>query len=629
MRIRRLQTRFFLAGCLLVATTIICGLWSAWTFAHLSAAVDQTLRQGQQTVDLSAGLAGILEREDDALLLGLTGDRERARAQLLAQRKRFAEAHARLLPLLNDPDEEAAAADLQLHAGVYRRASDTLLAAAATAGPSATYRKYHQEVNPALRRAVADCERIREVNFRSMQEVGIRARDEANNATLIVAALSLAALCLSALVALGLARAVLRPVQQLRASVDALRLGNFESRVQITSADELGQLAEGFNRMAETLAEYRSSSLGDLLVAKGTLEATLNALPDAVIVVDPDETIVALNPPARVVLSPGGVKEGDRVERLPLAPEHLEAVREALQGRSSTKNRTEFSRSVKIQLDGSERKFLPTAVPIPQFAPKRFGAVVVLDDVTDVARLDELRSELVGVASHELKTPLTTLRMNLLLLAERDDVLTPSQREMLAAALQGCEELGSTIDELLDLTRIEAGQLRLAHDRIDLLPLIDRVVRSLRPRFEDAAISLSVHSDPPSAITQGDAPRLAIVFANLLGNALKYTPCGGSVAVRILSGPSAGTNGDRPLQITVTDTGPGIPPEFRERIFEKFFRVEHHRSGDGKSVRGTGIGLYLCRQIIALHGGTIHCEPGDGGRGTRIVLQLRAEAPYH
>lgn len=624
MRFRHLQARFLLAGCLLVTTTVACGLWSALTFARLSAVVDRTLQQSQQTVDLAAVLAGALEREDDALLLALAGEEARAGSERATQRRRFEEAFARLLPLMSDPEEQAAADALRRHADDYRAAGDALRAGA---GQPEAHRRYYERVNPILRQAVGDGERIRELNFRSMQAAGIKARDEANRATAIVAGLALAALVVSTLVSVRLARAVLKPVHELTASVDAVRLGNFDRRVRLDSADELGRLGEGFNRMAETLAEYRSSSLGELLEAKWTLEATLDALPDAVIIVDPDGRVVGMNPPARAVLRSARPGEVSRVEQLPLSPDHLAAVREALRGRRGVKSHTEFSRTLGFTVGGSKRQFLLTAVPVPQFTPKdSFGAVVVLDDVTDFARLDELRTELVGVASHELKTPLTTLRMNLLLLGEGADNLTPRQREILETAAGGCEELGATIDELLDLTRIEAGQLRLAHDRVEVAALIEHAVRALRPRFEDADVTLDVVRDAPSAAVRGDAARLGIVFANILTNALKYTPPGGRVTVRVSSGQNAGAGGKDPLQIAVTDTGPGVPEEFRERVFEKFFRVEHHRPGNGPDVRGTGIGLYLCREIIEAHGGSVRCEPGDDDRGTRIAISLPAEA---
>jgi NtrC-family two-component system sensor histidine kinase KinB len=208
--------------------------------------------------------------------------------------------------------------------------------------------------------------------------------------------------------------------------------------------------------------------------------------------------------------------------------------------------------------------------------------------------------------------------MSLLLLRERADNLTARQAEILAAAVQAAEELAETIDELLDLTRIEAGQLRLQRERVDLDVLIEQAAHSLRPRFEDAAIRLRIVHETPAILANGDAARLRIVFLNLLDNALKYTPPGGEVQVGLTS------SNDKPprLRIIVSDTGPGVPADFRERIFEKFFRVEHHQEGEGKGAHGAGIGLYLCRQIVEAHGGTIHCESDAHGRGTQFVIDL-------
>jgi two-component system, NtrC family, sensor histidine kinase KinB len=249
----------------------------------------------------------------------------------------------------------------------------------------------------------------------------------------------------------------------------------------------------------------------------------------------------------------------------------------------------------------------------------------MLYDVTEFARLDELRMEMIAVASHELKTPLTTLRMNLLLLQERSGELTPGLREILATALLGSEELASTIDELLDLTRIESGQLRLSLERVDLPALIEHAVEKHRPRFEENGIKLKVENQCKSAAVRGDSSRLGVVLSNLLTNALKYTPRGGTVTVKVAPKASAPVNSQRGLEVSVTDTGPGIPIEYRERVFEKFFRLEHLRPHSSGGVQGVGIGLYLCRQIIALHGGTIACLPNGQGVGTRIVLELPSE----
>ena len=183
------------------------------------------------------------------------------------------------------------------------------------------------------------------------------------------------------------------------------------------------------------------------------------------------------------------------------------------------------------------------------------------------------------MASHELKTPLTTLRMNLLLLGEKAENLTARQHEIFATAVLGCHELASTIDELLDLTRIEAGQLRLTRDSVDLYAVIDRAIASLSQRFEDAEVKLHVGGNGKPAFLLGDPARLAMVFTNLFSNALKYTPRGGTVSIAT-SMQNAGNGGKALLQIAVTDSGPGVPPAFRERIFDKFFRVEQQTIGD-------------------------------------------------
>jgi NtrC-family two-component system sensor histidine kinase KinB len=618
---RHLQTRFLLAGCLLVAVSLGIGLWSALTFAHLSAAADDALAASQEKIDLTAALAGSLEREDDALLLALSGASQRAKRELATERRRGDGCYERLRAALAGGDAEGRSAAVALRAEMdrYRAAGTALVAQAAE--PDALGH-YHRHVNPLLRRAVAACGKIREQTFASLRQAGVAARDDAAHATRVVAVLSVAAIGLAATVFAWLVRSVVRPVRQLTECVEAVRQGDFARRAALGPADELGKLAEGFNRMAEALGEYRSSSLGKLLLAKTTLEATLNALPDAVLVVGPDGLLAAFNPPAQAVLAALGVGDATRLDDLPLGDEHRAAVAAALAGRPAVGPRTDFGLALSAAMGGQTHRFRLSAVPIPDFAPRRCGAVIVLDDVTDLARLDELRGELIGVASHELKTPLTTLRMNLLLLGEGAQDLTARQREMLDAALGGCEELGSTIEELLDMTRIEAGQLRLALAVVDLRLVLEHATGVLQSRFDDAGVQLRIVCDEGSAVARADAARLRTVLTNLLTNALKYSPAGATVTVRLSSSHNAGACGSAQLQVAVTDQGPGIPAEFRERVFEKFFRVEHHLSGDADCVRGTGIGLYLCREIIKAHGGTIRCEPGDDGAGTRVAFTL-------
>lgn len=617
----RLQTRFILAGGLLVAATVGSSAWSAVTFIRLNTAVGDTLRASQETIDLSAEVHSSLEREDDALLLFLSGNIEKARDDLRAERRRGDDAFSRLLDRLQDgeEDERVTAASLRQQIENYRTAGDDLLTQADKNGG---LEAYHRKVNPLLRQVVAGCDKLREANFRSMQQAGVRARDEAANGMRLVVVISVLTVALGVAVAVWLARSVLGPVRELTGSVEDIRKGNFDRRVRHLTADELGQLGVGFNRMAEALAEYRRSSLGELLVAKRTLEATLDALPDAVLVFGPGGELVAMNPHAHTVLTGRRAESVNHLADIPFSDEHHTSVSEALAGKPPGDRRLDFSRTFNVLLNGRSRRFLVTAVPIPDFALGRYGAVVVLDDVTEFARLDELRSELIGVASHELKSPLTALWMNLLMLDEGAAEMTDRQRKLVTAAVAGCEELGLTIEELLDVTRIEAGQLRLNLTAINPTAILEAIQQSMQTRYDDADVRLVVVTDPRPTVVRGDPVRLGSVLANVLSNALKYSPAGGVVEVRVSSPQNTQLGTAGTLRIAVTDQGPGVPAEFRERVFEKFFRVEHHARHSAEQVRGTGIGLYLCREIMKAHGGAITCESDDAGNGTRFVITL-------
>ncbi len=610
---RRLAARFAIAGALFVAAAVAGGAWSIYTFARLSSAVDRTLRESQPIIDLSAQLAGLLEREDDAFLLLIAERSPEARAALADRRPRFDDGYARLLARAGDPEERSRAEALGARVREYRAAVDRALA---IGDPQAALLAYHQRVNPILRRAVDDSAAIREHNFRLMERAGIRARDEARRATRLVGGVLAGALLMSILVALWLARSVVRPVTAITRSVHVLRRGDFEERVALARADELGVLADGFNRMAEALSEFRRSNLGQVLGAKATLEATLEALPDAVVVLGPEGVVDSMNERARRIFA------GKSVDALPRSLGHLDlpastqaAIAAAVAGAGQNLGPDLFALSFARTIEGARRQFLPLVAPIAAREGAPPGAILVLHDVTEFARLDQLRADVVAVASHELRSPLTIIRMNLLLLREEMRALAPREKEILATAVQGCDELSGMIERLLDMARIEAGALRLTRERMDLRPLVAELTERFRARGGDRAVALAVDLADTPLQAEVDAVRIASVLSNLIGNALKYSPPGGTIAV------GARAAGDA-LEIDVVDQGPGVPERLRERVFDKFFRVEQQEPERDVGVKGAGLGLYLSRQIVGAHGGAISLGPGPGERGTRVVVRL-------
>ncbi|HTR53629.1 MAG TPA: ATP-binding protein [Kofleriaceae bacterium] len=606
-RTLQLRTRLAIACSLLIATTLVIGVWSSTAFRRVSHVVGETIADDEGATNATSQLAGQLEREDDAVLLTLT-DEARGKADLLTKRTEVAAALEKVLAELDAPSERKISKEVVSDVAEYHAAVDELVAAPKRDDART---RYHEVVNPALRKAVGSINQVRDAHFRSSQAVAEWAADQATRSMQIVAAISAAALLLLVAIVLYLARVVMVPLGEMRRAVQAIRGGDFSLRVTVRRDDELGRLGDGLNRMADELEQFRRANVGEVIRAKETLEATLGALPDAVVVIDGERAIGSTNPQASALF--GAALERERtLANLEVPDATRAAIETAIRSGAAPDGGVDLARAVEI----GRRRMLPRVVPIEGADGVR-GAVLVLSDVTELVRLDEMRLELVAVASHELRTPLTTLRMTLLMIQERAAHLDERDRELVATALGGIDQLATIVDEFLDLTHIEAGQLRLHWARLSLAELARHCQKAIAHACQDAQVVLSVRidDDAPPTVT-GDRDRLALVVSNLLSNAVKYTPTGGRIELAIERGAAPES-----VAIRVTDTGPGVPEELRARVFDKFFRVEHHNPGSEPGPRGSGIGLYIAREIALAHGGTIKCESARGG-GARFSLEL-------
>lgn len=226
---------------------------------------------------------------------------------------------------------------------------------------------------------------------------------------------------------------------------------------------------------------------------------------------------------------------------------------------------------------------------------------------------DRLKGELLGVVSHELRTPLGVIKGNVSSLQHYGDRLDLAARaEALQAIDAAADRLTALVDDLLDLQRLEAGRFALAHDLVDLRAVAAAVLADLLPRAEGYAFDLTVAGALPAV--RGDAPRLRQVVQNLVDNAVKYSPEGGRVAVRLAA------RGDT-VELRVEDQGIGLPPDQLERVFARFYRVD---SSHTRGIGGTGLGLAIVQELVAAHGGQVRAESAGPGRGSAFVVTLPA-----
>jgi signal transduction histidine kinase len=284
-----------------------------------------------------------------------------------------------------------------------------------------------------------------------------------------------------------------------------------------------------------------------------------------------------------------------------------------------------FAESMRYDAEGAgERHFLVRAAPLrrePGETPfHSINAIVVAQDVTRLRRIDELKSDVVATVSHELKTPLTSLRLATYMLLEGAGPLTEGQRELATTARGDVERLRSIVDELLDLVRIEREAGALRRSRIAVATLFEDVVDGHRAIAANKGIVLGVSPLDPARRLDVDAEKLSVVLSNLVANAIRHTPAGGRVELSV-----EGREDDPEVSLIVKDTGEGIASEELLHVFDR-----HYRGGDVKTKRGDrhGLGLSIAREIVEHHGGRIEVKSRRGeGSAFAVVLPNVALSP--
>ncbi len=486
----------------------------------------------------------------------------------------------------------------------YRGAIERLLDPAVTGDARAAAFDATRRWSPVVRDRAGD---VIHLNLANMRPIDGRAKQMADKAVTIMVTGAVVGTLLAVAFTVLVARSILRPLRTVMSSIREIEQGNLDLVVQVRSRDEFHQLAEAFNAMTAKLREYRRTNRAKLVRTQQTTQLAVNSLIDAVAVTGPDGTIELSNDAAQRLfrLDPGAVLAAVGDRRL------VEVYQEVTASGRPSKPRGYESAVEVYDAGGQLRFFLPHAVPIVD-ADRTVGVTLVLADVTNLRRLDEMKSGLLSVVSHELKTPLTSIRMAVhLLLEERVGPLTPKQVELMTAAREDSDRLDKIIAGLLDMGRMESGRAELEFRPAHPDVLVREALDPLTALFHDEGLTVDVQVPDELPEVMVDPVRVGHVFTNLLTNAAKFTDPGGRVTI------SAEADGDCRVRFAVGDTGVGIPAEHLPRVFDRFFRVP-----GSANVAGAGLGLAIAREIVQAHGGEMDVQ-SDVGKGTRFSFTLR------
>ncbi len=504
------------------------------------------------------------------------------------------------------PGEQELTDALTKQWNVYRKLFENYFSLAAEGKTRLEF--YRKKLLPQSRLVSSLAQRIADLNLNNMVSTDGQARRKAAETNRTLVLLVITGIVLAGLLGGIIWRSMARSISGLINSVHEIERGNLDFFVKVNSRDEIGHLASAFNEMASSLRRFRTTDRKQLLRSQRAANSVLNSLPEAVAVCNPAGMIELSNEAAAKMFSlkPGGSIKDAGNERFALLFER--ANREARPIRSDG-----WGAAIQKFQDGDERFFMPEAVPILDDERKIIGVTLVFADVTKLRKADEVKSGLISTVSHELKTPLTSIRLAThALLNEKLGILTPQQSDLVAAAREESERLHRIIENLLELGKMEAGRSRLNQVRLNAEELLLSAAARVNTAFADQGVALVVSMPDSPSFVLADNLRLEIVFANLLNNALRHTPPGGKVDLR-------GQEADGEVVFTVEDNGQGIPEEDLPHIFEKFFRAS------GAEEQGaSGLGLAIVKEIIGEHEGRIEAgsTPGKGARFTFALKKV-------
>ena len=599
----KLRTKLLLGYAGFVLALGVLGAWSARTLSQMSEVSGRIIAENYDSVVAAQDMKESLERQDSAALFDLLGQRDRARRQVAEHRARFDAALAKALSNITETGEPEAIESIRRGRDEYYGRFDAFMSA-----PGDRTALYFQSLEPQFNHVRSDADRLLRLNQEAMRRKADEASRIAKRWFFVTLALVIVLMAAGVAIEVSLSKAIIGPVAQLTAATTRLAAGELDTTVPVQSGDEIGTLAIGFNRMAERIRELRRSDMGQLLVAQQTTEAAIDSLYDPVIVTDSGGRVTRINPAAERLFGARAETLGKPIDVVVRDPGIAQSVSDVLASQVAVVTE-EAAAVLPWAVDGTRRAFRIRSTPMKDADGRLVGAVTLLEDVTHLSEVSRLKSEFIAAASHELRTPLTSVQMGIHLLLEGPPgSLDERQQDILQVCRDDTLRLDRLMRELLDLSKIESGAVTPQLVPTRPATLLADAVDPLRLQVEARGVQLVVDAPPDLPRVDADRSQLERVIGNLVTNAMRATPAGGTITV------AAARRGDE-VAISVADTGAGIPRDYLPRIFEPFVQVPHASGG------GAGLGLTISRRIVEGHGGrlTVQSEPGHGSTFTFTV----------
>lgn len=458
-----------------------------------------------------------------------------------------------------------------------------------------------------------DISRIMELNMAAIQRKSEIANQTAATGNTWIVITSTLCFLFGMTLLINLPGNIANPVKELTASIKEIAAKNYSQRVNYRSKNEFGELADSFNTMAEKLEEYNNSNLSKILVEKMRIETLINNMHEPVIGLDENQTILFINNQA---LKISGLRPDDIIGK---SAQDISVGNDLLRSLVNELPQTEKAETLpaaplKIYADNKESYFEKEVVnitikPTGEREKRLIGHVIILKNITPFKELDFAKTNFIATVSHELKTPISSIKMSLLLLENQNTGhVNVEQKQLIESIKEDSNRLLKITGELLNMSQVETGNIQLNIQQANPSQILEYALEAVKVQAEQKQINLSVSKDESLPDVKADTEKTAWVLINFLTNAIRYSPESGQIQIEI-------QEHDNGVQFSVKDEGQGIDSRYRAKIFNRYFQVP------GSAKTGTGLGLAISKEFIEAQGGHIGVN-SEIGMGSTFFFEL-------
>jgi PAS domain S-box-containing protein len=607
-----IKSKIVLSYSVLVILTLIVAIIAIFQFSNIDRTIDIVLKRNYRNVVWVEGLLESIERQNNAQLYILSNETPTGERIFKEYKNTFSAIMGNLRnSYVKNQDRRNIIDTMNLYFEFYIFATDSLTKIVKTGKKDLAQAFYFNTLEPVFQVLREKCFILLEKNQEDMEQTFSLAKEITTGSILIVLIASILSVAFATFAVWLFSQYLIQPLLKLINTIQQIRGGKLDFKLEPPSGDEIGELTEELKMMMNRLQRYESMNIDLIIAEKKKSESIVESISEAIIVTDKKNNIILINKIAEEIF--------DVTIETALNKNIKEVISnnkifDWIQKVIETKKPLSVDTTPYLALGKEEDKkyYRPKLTPMLSATGDVLGVVTILQDVTRFKELDRLKSDFMATISHEFRTPLTSISMSIDILNQ--EILGPlsqKQKELLESTNEDLKRLRKMAKELLELSRLEAGREIVKKEFSSINEIVEFTLKPLWLPFEDKEVSLNINieNDLPNIFV--DKSQISTVLTNILNNALKYTNPGGTVSLEV-------KRIDENILFKITDTGRGIPEEHQTMIFDKFYQFKESVETSPGSV---GLGLAISKEIVESYNGKIWVE-SKLGKGSSFMFTI-------